>query len=127
MNYLSPERDIALPVKMWNARRGRYLTIREQLAYEVESIALEKNSPAGTLRMYKRDDIKPVRNTLEEICDVVEEMNGRIDGTYEYDDTDCELQARYRDIVDHFPYKEDAPIRWRIGAKFLRANQWLLD
>ena len=127
MAYFNPERDIALPNKMWDESRHRYLTLREVLTYEVNSIYLEKNSPAGTFRAYERDGMNPVKNSPEEILNAIKELNGRIDHTSTYDDMDQELQSRYRDIIDHFPYGIDAPNLWRIGAKFLRENQWLLD
>lgn len=71
--------------------------------------------------------MNPVKNSPEEILNAIKELNGRIDHTSTYDDMDQELQSRYRDIIDHFPYGIDAPNLWRIGAKFLRENQWLLD
>ena len=36
-------------------------------------------------------------------------------------------QNRYREIVDNFPMRDNVLNNWRLGASFLRENQWLLD
>ena len=70
-------------------------------------------------------DFEIVKNTAEEITEVVLEMNQRIDGTWLRTQEDDELQERFNKLRQSQP-------RWkiqkgvRIGASFLRRYQHLL-
>lgn len=123
----SSTRDITILKKLWDQKNGRYLTIREMLDYEVNICVQESNIMGAVYSEYKKRDIIPIDNTEEEILAVVREMNERLDGTVQYDALDIELQARYRDIVDNFPMSNNLLNNWRLGAAFLRENQWLLE
>lgn len=125
--FFSPNKDIAIFKKMWNSTKMRYLTIREMLAYEVDGPCYEENIQGNVFRLYQENGIVPEDNTSVEILEVVKEMNERIDGTRKYDELDKNLQAKYRSIVDDYPKKDNFLNYWRIGAEFLRKNQWLLD
>ena len=125
--FISPDKDIALLKKLWDSKNNRYLTIQDMLNYEVNICVQEPNIAGAVFREYKDRGIVPVDNTPEEILAVVKEMNERIDGTVQYDELDIELQARYREIVDNYPMKENVLNNWRLGAVFLRENQWLLE
>lgn len=124
--WASPYRDIGILKKMWDTRNKRYLTIKQMLEFEVESECIEK-SIRSTFLLYQKKGIIPVDNSPEEILAVVQEMNERIDGNIQYDELDLELQGRYREIVDNYPMRDNVLNNWRLGAKFLRENQWLLD
>lgn len=127
MVFYRSDRDIAIYKKLWDKRHNRFLTIRQMLECEVNIATQEKNSTAASLRYYYDNDIVPISNSAEEIKDAVKEMNERIDGTIQYDQLDLELQERYRELVDNFPLEESVLSNWRMGAKFLRDNQWLIN
>jgi putative glycosyltransferase (TIGR04372 family) len=70
-------------------------------------------------------DIEIVKNTAEEITEVVLEMNQRIDGTWVETDEDIELQERFKKLRQHQPpWKVQQSVR--IGAAFLRRYKHLL-
>ncbi len=124
--FLSRERDLVIFKKYWWKAKNRYLTFREMLERETNDEIHELCS-IGTYTTYERDGIIPVDNTPEEIDDVVQEMLGRLNGTMAYDKEDEILQQRFFDLIDTFPLKNNFPFMWRVGAKFLKQNSWLLD
>ena len=70
-------------------------------------------------------DVEIVKNTAEEITEVVLEMNQRIDGTWVETDEDIELQERFKKLRQHQPpWKVQQSVR--IGAAFLRRYKHLL-
>ncbi|CAB4796681.1 MAG: TIGR04372 family glycosyltransferase [Actinobacteria bacterium] len=70
-------------------------------------------------------DIEIVKNTSEEITEVVLEMNQRQDGTWVESDEDKELQSRFNALRASIPKWQVQP-GVRIGADFLRRYQYLL-
>lgn len=70
-------------------------------------------------------DIEIVKNTSEEITEVVLEMNQRQDGTWVESDEDKELQSRFNALRASIPKWQVQP-GVRIGADFLRRYQHLL-
>jgi putative glycosyltransferase (TIGR04372 family) len=70
-------------------------------------------------------DIEIIKNTAEEINEVVLEMNQRLDGTWIESDEDIELQYRFKRLRDVLP-KNRVQEGVRIGADFLRRYQHLL-
>jgi putative glycosyltransferase (TIGR04372 family) len=70
-------------------------------------------------------DIEIVKNSSDEVSDVVSEMNQRIDGTWIETDEDIELQNRFKKLWEVQPrWKVQQSVR--IGAAFLRRYQNLL-
>ena len=70
-------------------------------------------------------DIEIIKNTAEEITEVVLEMNQRIDGTWVETDEDIELQERFKKLRrSQPPWKVQQSVR--IGAAFLRRYKYLL-
>lgn len=70
-------------------------------------------------------DIEIVKNTSEEITEVVLEMDQRLNGTWVETDEDIELQNRFqklRDVVPKWRIQQSV----RIGADFLRRYRHLL-
>lgn len=120
------KRDLAIFRKFWSVSRNRYLTMYEMLAYETDD-GLHEGISAGTFWAYTKEGIVPVNNTPEEIDDVVQEMVARLNGTMIYDEEDERLQRRYWDIIEQYPLKQNFPFQWRVGAKFLKANPWLVE
>ena len=79
----------------------------------------------GHQRFLIDGDIEIVKNSSEEITEVVIEMNQRLDGTWIESDEDVELQNRFkklREVVPKWQVQEGV----RIGADFLRRYQHLL-
>lgn len=121
--------DLMILQKYWDTGRGRYLTIRELIEMEIngEEEKLDDCRPANTLMLYHKKGILPVKNTPEEILDVVKEMLLRLNGEMEYDDLDLQLKNKYDLIKSEFIKKGQYFFNMRIGRDFLRQNQWLLD
>ena len=71
------------------------------------------------------DDIEIIKNTAEEINEVVLEMNHRLDSTWIEMDEDIELQNRFKKLRENVP-KWQVQKGVRIGADFLRRYQHLL-
>jgi len=70
------------------------------------------------------DGIEIVDNTADEIREFTMEMNDRLDGIWEADADDQELQDRYRALFPPDHLVSDIP-SW-IGAAFLRRHRDLL-
>lgn len=118
--------DISIYVKYYNPKANRFLTLREILDRETNDKYHEICAP-GTFLQYEMDGIIKVENTPEEINDAIQEMVGRLEGTFEYDDEDIRLQAKFQKILDKYPMGKNYPFKQRIGAKFIKENKWLLD
>jgi len=75
---------------------------------------------------FTKHGIELIENTPEEMLDVTTEMDGRLNGTWDYTEEDEKLQKRFWSI---FPRdsKLHGEIRSRIGTSFLRQNTELLD
>lgn len=122
----SRKRDLVIFKKYWWKREQRYLTFSEMLTREV-SEQYHDIASAGAFAAYEKEEIVSIENTSEEINAVVQEMVARLDGTMKYTVEDEKLQQKYFDLIDTYPMQNNFPFMWRIGAKFLRDNQWLLD
>ena len=70
-------------------------------------------------------DIEVVKNTADEVTEVVLEMHQRIDGTWNESEEDIELQKRFRQLRILVPSRNFQREN-RIGADFLRRYQHLL-
>jgi putative glycosyltransferase (TIGR04372 family) len=79
----------------------------------------------GHKRSLIEGDIEIVKNTADEITEVVLEMNQRLNGTWIETDEDKELQARFSALRTAIPKWQVQP-GVRIGANFLRRYQHLL-
>ena len=103
--------DLFIPKKL--KRNGRFLTFREMA-----------DTPGGYLYTKEYRGMEIIENTVEEIRDLAEEMNGKLNGTWVSAEEDNELQERYWSVFnpEHVCYNTPA----RIGAKFLRGNKDLL-
>ena len=79
----------------------------------------------GHKRSLIEGDIEIVKNTADEITEVVLEMNQRLDGTWIESEEDRELQARFSALRASIPKWQVQP-GVRIGAGFLRRYKHLL-
>lgn len=103
--------------KYWSRANGRLMTFREIL-----------DSGAGAyLRTsdYVNAGIELIDNTPEEILEATTEMQERLEGTWNAEDGDEELQRRFWKLFDGSPHHNIKVAR--IGAMFLRRNRSLLD
>jgi putative glycosyltransferase (TIGR04372 family) len=116
------ERDLLLPEKIYDTTNKKYLTIREMLHFEMEYPEYK-----DLVKFYTDNGYEFHKNTDDEILDVVMEMNGRLDGTWEYSAEDAALQEKYLAIMNKNAVRYRAKwCRARIGARFIRDNQWML-
>lgn len=117
------DRDIYIPQKLYSEKEQRYLTLKEQLELEKESIDY-----TGLLSVYSEKGIRWVKNTAEEIEDLAIEMLGKINQKYIYSMDDKENQKKYKEILlEAVGGKLIYYIRARISSKFLNKNPWYLE
>lgn len=124
------DQDLMIMVKMWDMKRQRFLTLRDMIKYEIDSMQDETIHPnmGNIYLLYHKNEIKPIMNSPQEILDVAIEMHERIKGIRKYDAIDDELQKKYMKILEEANYyKRRFAFPARMGAKFLRENQWLLE
>ena len=95
----------------------RFLTFQEML----------KGGVGRYLRgeQYVQAGLEPIQNTAEEILDLAQEMNERIDGVFRCSEEDEKLQQQFQAIFKPHHHCYGTPVR--IGAKFLRQNRELLE
>ena len=76
---------------------------------------------------FRNADIQITRNSPQEIAEATIEMVERVSGTWHESDLDEELQADFWRSFPRIPQIHGwSPFRARIGAHFLRGNQYLL-
>lgn len=111
------DRGLVIPKHIWSQRGQRYMTFREII-----------QSGAGRFyqsEKYEEAGLIPVENTPEEITALALEMDDRLKGTWQTTEEDEDLQQR---AWSFFPPNDlHRVIKTRIGAEFLRKNQYLLD
>ena len=108
--------DLFVLQRVWLERENRFATFKEMLL--MPGYSEEKHQEYLGVRL--------VKNTVEEIKAVCDEMNARIDGTWVTTEEDEELQRRYQELIVKYSNKPEWNGRGRIGAQFLRENQDLL-
>lgn len=108
--------DIYIPKKIRNVNTGKFEPIKPL----IEKIG---NNPDILFNGNKFRDLgyEYVNNSEDEILDVTEEMLERLEGTFEYSDSDKLLQEQYRKIFpeDHWAVQAK---KIPIGRDFLRNN-----
>ena len=112
------KKDLFIPKKIWSNEKKRFLTFKEEIDFDLNIFSFEGED-------YRKAGLVPVENTPEEIVDLAREMNRRLDGTWKTTEEDEKLQHSFKALFQYQgkPYKSSA----RIGTKFLRENQYLLD
>jgi len=115
LEVLTPfrEGDLFITKKIWSYEKGRLLTFREILE-------IDQNRYANP----NQNEFRVIDNTAEEIRELAQEMNERLDGTFSVTKEDNELQKEFHSIFKphHLCYGTVV----RIGAKFIRDNKELL-
>lgn len=124
----SLDRDLMILQKYWSVSKKRYLTLREMLSIETNSPDyFRPESPFNTIMFYYWNGIIPIKNTEQEICDVVQEMMEKLDGSIVYELCDFEYQEKVEKIKNEFTGTGNHFFQVRMGKQFLRDNSWLLD
>jgi len=117
LEYLAPWLSSWLAIfrKLWLKSEKRFLKVQEVLESGVGRIENAEE--------FQRRGIEVGQNTPEEILDVVDEMEKRLDGSWQTTEEDEYLQRRF---WSYFESNLHGVFRGRIGAKFLRNNKDLL-
>ncbi|CAB4675882.1 unannotated protein [freshwater metagenome] len=117
IRYTQMNNDISIFQKVWLLNEKRLATVSEML---------KMKSEYSDERHQARLGVELVKNTADEILSACQEMNSRIDGTWETTPEDEDLQKRYLDLV----VKNSDQPTWRgggrVGTQFLRDNRDLL-
>lgn len=103
--------------KLWSKEHKRFLTFREILKSEIGTFYSTWD--------YERLGLEAVENTPEEILAAVEEMRLRVEGAWETNGTDEDLQRRFWSL--YAPNEYHHVFKARIGSRFLLENKGLLD
>ncbi len=108
--------DIYLPHNLWDKARKRILTFREIADNDI-------GVDCWPQERLDKEGLECIKNTPEEISELVKEMDDVLDGRYRYTEEDNYLQQKFRSIfkVYHAPYHSPA----RIGKEFLKQNKEL--
>jgi putative glycosyltransferase (TIGR04372 family) len=109
--------DLMIPKYLWLPSEDRFLSFRETI-----------ESGAGRLlhsEFYRERGIEVIENTPQEIKAAAVEMDERLNGTWERNAEDDELQQRFWSIYSGSDLHGE--IVARISAQFLRENRHLLD
>jgi putative glycosyltransferase (TIGR04372 family) len=110
---LYDERSLFIPQRGWLSNEQRYLTFSEI-----------GNSEFGRDKQLLQSGMQIIKNSPNEIIEVIEEMICRLAGTWIETRQDKDLQTKYRRLVNEFPSHHRTPAK--MGAKFLREHQYLL-
>ena len=110
------QHDLKIPQLAWS---------RSEKNFKLFSWLIKQGQGWAQNRSLIHGDIEIIKNTAEEIKEVVLEMNQRLDGTWIETDEDVELQNRFKKLRENVP-KWQVQEGVRIGAAFLRRYQHLL-
>lgn len=117
--------QVMIPKKIWSLDEERYLTVSEMLRVDYEILQEVEHLQVGYQLIKRR--LEMIENTPDEIFDAVSEMDDRLNGTWKNTKEDDLLQDRFWALFDKEPLKADREYLSRIGAKYLRQNQDLLN
>jgi putative glycosyltransferase (TIGR04372 family) len=109
--------DLFIPKMVFSQQENRLLSFREVMESGIGRFT--------TSVEYQDQGLKLVENTPEEITDLAVEMDERLDGIWQPDPEDEELQQRFWSLYKQSDLNQ--VFRLKIGARFLAANQLLLD
>ena len=106
-----------IPKRLWSQEKQRFLTFREIVRTDVADMRHSQQ--------FDERGIEHRENTSEEIAAVVVEMEDRLDGNWQGTTEDEQLQEKFWSLYP--PNKLGRASQARIGAQFLRENQYLLE
>jgi putative glycosyltransferase (TIGR04372 family) len=103
----------------WHKKQERFLSFREMF---------EAGLAGAYTNQYEEAGIELVCNTPEEILDLAVEVDERLQGKWQPQPEDEELQARFRGILRQYtPSDRRGEISVCLGSAFLRKHMYLLD
>ncbi len=122
MGCIQERKDIILPVKYWNEKEKRYLSLKEQLSLEAHY--KEKRFEEEILKM----GYSAISNSAEEIEAATNEMIECILGNKEYTEEEVCLQNISKNLICESAKKYHMRYpRCNIAIGFLKQNRWYLD
>ena len=126
MNY------ITIPRQIYSEILKRKLTLKETLKIDVQK--------SSNTNYYKKNQLRIIENTEDEIKDIVEEMVLKLNNKWEDKEDDLKLQNRFHKIFLTFVndlknnLKGDPNIKFlhgklkfKCGSRYLKENKWWLD
>ena len=119
--------DLYIPKKYYDMNKGRYLTLKETIAAEMQCLIWGDR--------YWKMGIKFINNTPEEIASATEEMLERLAGRWQDTEEDERNYLKYMELYEEMKRSAannpqnwiGGPIPYRIAATYLRNNLYLLD
>ena len=111
------DKDLFIPKLYYSIKNKRLLKFSEMLKLKI--------GISSETKVYKEAGIRIIHNTSDEIYEITKEMNERINGTWKETKKDKFLQKKYKSLFKKESYCYGFPSR--IGAKFLRKYEFLLD
>ena len=114
---------ILLPKKLFDTKAQRFITLTEQLEFEVQIPNIYER-----MDYFKARGFEFIENTPEEIWDAAEEMLLRLEGKLQYTETAQALQERFKSAVDDATKRSPGiiPNGTLISGRFLEKNSYLL-
>lgn len=120
------EYDLFIPKKYYDAKKKRFLSIREIIKVESECLIYGQR--------YAQNNIMFINNTPEEIEAACKEMNERLDGVWKDTPEDIENQKKYLNLYNEMKIAATnnvqnwigGPLPYRMAASYLRDNRYLL-
>lgn len=112
LEYITTMRDgdLYIPKLLWWNHQQRYLTLDEWLTQGMGRLQRAEE--------YDKHDLAPIENTAEEILELCQEMNQKIDGTWQEQEGDRELIEKYKAIMND-------PKFWCSGCPAMMATTFL--
>ncbi len=125
MKYI--QNDLYIPKKYYDNHRKAYLSLKE--IAQIEQLALNEGMA------YEKNGIKFTDNTKEEILDATEEMLLRLEGQWQDTEEDIKYYDKYKQLIKEINILSKGNkknwlgegIPYRISARYLRNNLYLLD
>jgi len=122
MFYSSRASDLGIAKTFAEAGSGRVVPMRELAKYDISNLTRTERIAAAGLRV--------VDNSPQEIKDLLLEMNARLDGRWEANPVDDELQrqfwSRFLEAIGPDGRAIHGEIRARFGAEYLRSHrEWI--
>ena len=126
LSKLAPD-SIILPKKILNLKNNRFLTFKEIFEYEGEGIS----SIHTTVDPYKKNNLNYIDNSPQEILDAVIEMEDKLIGNKENDESIKLNNLFWKSIsskenFERIDYLKNE-LRLTVSSNFLKSNLYLID
>lgn len=116
--------DIYVPKKIYDKKKKRILNFREM--WDAEMAAKDQVS-----QYYLAQELEFIELEESQVRDAIVEMNERIDGTYQEDSYEKELQKKYHQLLEHWieqhHYHSSYFQQINISGSFIKQNAFMLE